>query len=119
MNLSFLHSPLCLFLGSNLLHKSDSYETRIVQGQQGHAAYPQLADNPVPKLARIIDRLSSTSIDCGSDAFEPSRLQFTVISVPNTAAPATLTTFWYYCSFLPRCFSATTALLLPVPSQNT
>ncbi|MGI9524039.1 MAG: succinyl-diaminopimelate desuccinylase [Hyphomicrobiaceae bacterium] len=57
-----------------------------VQGKQGHAAYPQLADNPVPKLARIIDRLSSISIDSGSDAFEPSRLQFTLISVPNTAA---------------------------------
>ena len=30
----------------------------IVEGKQGHAAYPHNADNPVPKLARIIDRLS-------------------------------------------------------------
>ena len=33
----------------------------VVRGKQGHAAYPQLADNPVPKLARFIDRLSESS----------------------------------------------------------
>src|SRR5690606_1398358 len=35
----------------------------IVKGKQGHAAYPQLADNPVAKLARIIDRLASHKLD--------------------------------------------------------
>ena len=57
----------------------------VVHGKQGHAAYPQLAENPVPKLARIIDRLSSTPLDAGTADFEPSSLQFTVISAPNTA----------------------------------
>jgi succinyl-diaminopimelate desuccinylase len=57
----------------------------VVHGRQGHAAYPQLAENPVPKLARLIDRLSSTSLDTGTPDFEPSSLQFTVISAPNTA----------------------------------
>ena len=57
----------------------------LVQGIQGHAAYPQKADNPVPKLARIIDRLSTTVLDTGTDSFEPSRLVVTVIAVPNTA----------------------------------
>ena len=57
-----------------------------VKGLQGHAAYPQLADNPVPKLARIIDRLSSPVIDEGTTHFEPTRLQVTMIEVPNTAA---------------------------------
>ena len=57
----------------------------VVHGKQGHAAYPQLADNPVPKLARIIDRLSTTPLDNGTPDFEPSSLQVTVISVPNTA----------------------------------
>ena len=56
-----------------------------VQGKQGHAAYPQLADNPVPKLARIIDRLASAKLDDGTANFQPSNLQVTVISVPNTA----------------------------------
>ncbi|MCB1503524.1 MAG: succinyl-diaminopimelate desuccinylase [Hyphomicrobiaceae bacterium] len=57
----------------------------VVHGRQGHAAYPQKADNPVPKLARIIDRLSTTVLDGGTANFEPSRLVVTIISVPNTA----------------------------------
>lgn len=57
----------------------------VVAGKQGHAAYPQKADNPVPKLARIIDRLSTHVLDEGTADFEPSRLGVTVISVPNTA----------------------------------
>ena len=57
----------------------------IVHGKQGHAAYPQLAENPVPRLARLIDHLSSTTLDEGTPDFEPSSLQFTVISAPNTA----------------------------------
>ncbi len=57
----------------------------IVHGKQGHAAYPHLADNPVPKLARIIDRLSTLTLDKGTAHFEPSQLAVTVISVPNTA----------------------------------
>lgn len=57
----------------------------IVEGKQGHAAYPHIADNPVPKLARIIDRLSSMKLDNGTAHFEPSHLAVTVISVPNTA----------------------------------
>lgn len=56
-----------------------------VKGKQGHSAYPQLADNPVPKLARIIDRLCSAKLDDGTENFQPSNLQATVISVPNTA----------------------------------
>lgn len=58
----------------------------VVHGQQGHAAYPQKADNPIPKLVRILDRLSSTEIDRGTAHFEPSNLQVTVLSVPNRAS---------------------------------
>ena len=57
----------------------------IVSGRQGHVAYPRMADNPVPKIARLIERLSSTPLDAGTPDFEPSSLQFTVISTPNTA----------------------------------
>jgi succinyl-diaminopimelate desuccinylase len=57
----------------------------VVRGRQGHAAYPAKAENPVPKLARLIDRLSSAKLDAGNSDFEPSGLQVTVISVPNTA----------------------------------
>jgi succinyl-diaminopimelate desuccinylase len=58
----------------------------VVHGVQGHAAYPQRADNPVPKLAQFISRLSGTRIDEGTAHFEPSNCQVTVISVPNTAS---------------------------------
>jgi succinyl-diaminopimelate desuccinylase len=58
----------------------------IVSGRQGHVAYPHMADNPVPKLARLIDRLSARPLDAGTADFQPSSLQFTVISVPNTAS---------------------------------
>ena len=58
----------------------------VVHGKQGHSAYPQIADNPVPKLARIIDRLATAKLDDGTANFQPSNLQVTVISVPNTAS---------------------------------
>ncbi len=57
----------------------------IVHGKQGHSAYPDIADNPVPKLARMIDQLASAKLDTGTANFQPSNLQVTVISVPNTA----------------------------------
>lgn len=56
-----------------------------VHGKQGHAAYPERADNPVPKLARMIDRLSQIEFDGGTAYFQPTNLQATVISVLNTA----------------------------------
>ena len=58
----------------------------VVHGRQGHSAYPGKAENPIPKLARIIDRLSWAEIDRGTAHFQPSNLQATVISVPNRAA---------------------------------
>jgi len=57
----------------------------IVHGKQGHSAYCEVAENPIPKLARIIDRLSTKVLDAGSKHFQPSSLQATIISVPNTA----------------------------------
>jgi succinyl-diaminopimelate desuccinylase len=57
----------------------------VVHGKQGHSAYGERAENPIPKLARIIDRLSTKPLDAGSRHFQPSSLQATIISVPNTA----------------------------------
>jgi succinyl-diaminopimelate desuccinylase len=54
-------------------------------GTQGHAAYPHLADNPVPKLARLIDRLASTRLDDGTEHFDPSTLAVTTFDVANPA----------------------------------
>lgn len=57
----------------------------VVFGKQGHAAYPQLAENPIHKLIAVLDRLATESLDAGTEHFQPSSLQITVISVPNTA----------------------------------
>jgi len=57
----------------------------VVLGAQGHVAYPEKADNPIAKLAKIIDALSIVRLDEGNAHFQPSNLEFTVISVPNTA----------------------------------
>jgi succinyl-diaminopimelate desuccinylase len=48
-----------------------------VPGTQGHVAYPHRADNPVPKLARVIEALEALHLDGGNEAFQPSNLEFT------------------------------------------
>ena len=56
-----------------------------VYGKQGHSAYAERAENPIPKLARIIDRLSITRLDHGTAHFQPSSLEATIVSAPNSA----------------------------------
>lgn len=57
-----------------------------IKGVQGHSAYPGRADNPLPKLIHMLNRLSTVTIDNGSQHFEPSNLQVTVIDVANRAS---------------------------------
>ena len=57
-----------------------------VPGHQGHVAYPHLAENPVPPLARVIAALSEVKLDDGTDAFPPSNLEFTGIDTPTHAS---------------------------------
>ena len=56
-----------------------------VTGKQGHTGYPHLADNPLPRLARLVDALASHTFDDGTAFFEPSALSITTIDVGNTA----------------------------------
>ena len=56
-----------------------------VSGKQGHVAYQHLADNPLPKLVKILDALSDNVLDEGSDFFPPTNLEITTIDVGNTA----------------------------------
>ena len=56
-----------------------------VDGIQGHVAYPQNTDNPIPKLSRLLDRISYAKIDDGNDHFDPSSLAVTTVDVGNTA----------------------------------
>jgi len=57
----------------------------VVHGKQGHSAYGEKAENPIPKLARIIDRLATAVLDNATEHFQRTSLEPTIISVPNTA----------------------------------
>ncbi|WP_316169601.1 succinyl-diaminopimelate desuccinylase [Bradyrhizobium sp. SZCCHNRI1058] len=60
--------------------------TLIVEGKQGHVAYPHRASNPVPDISRLIVALSDEPLDNGSAQFQPSNLEFTTVDVGNTAS---------------------------------
>lgn len=57
-----------------------------VPGTQGHVAYPHRADNPVPKLAKVVAALNAVHLDDGTDAFPPSNLEFTAVTTPTQAS---------------------------------
>lgn len=59
--------------------------TLIVDGVQGHVAYPHRASNPVPDIAALIAALSGDPLDKGTDHFQPSNLEFTSVDVGNPA----------------------------------
>ncbi|WP_336958517.1 succinyl-diaminopimelate desuccinylase [Sphingobium aquiterrae] len=56
-----------------------------VAGMQGHVAYPHLADNPVPRLVRILSAIDAELLDEGTDWFQPSNIEITDLHVGNTA----------------------------------
>lgn len=57
----------------------------MVEGVQGHVAYPHRAANPAPVLIRLLAALQSRKLDDGYAEFQPSNLEVTWIDVPNTA----------------------------------
>ena len=56
-----------------------------VTGKQGHSAYPHRANNPLPAIARLVDRLASHEMDQGSDHFDASTLAVVTIDTGNPA----------------------------------
>ncbi|MEM6482326.1 MAG: succinyl-diaminopimelate desuccinylase [Pseudomonadota bacterium] len=52
-------------------------------GHQGHVAYPHRANNPVPAIAALADRLSQHTLDTGSDHFDASTLAVVSIETGN------------------------------------
>lgn len=56
-----------------------------VPGTQGHVAYPHLADNPIPKLVRILAAIDTVTLDEGTAWFQPSNIEFTDLEVGNGA----------------------------------
>jgi succinyl-diaminopimelate desuccinylase len=60
-----------------------------VHGTQGHAAYPDLADNPIPRLMRMLFALIDDPLDGGNAHFQPSSVAVTSVDVGNPASNVT------------------------------
>jgi succinyl-diaminopimelate desuccinylase len=63
-----------------------------VAGQEGHVAYPHLADNPAPRLVALLAELDALALDEGTEWFQASNLEITQIRIDNPATnviPAT------------------------------
>ncbi|ETR78260.1 succinyl-diaminopimelate desuccinylase [Afipia sp. P52-10] len=59
--------------------------TLIVDGTQGHVAYPHRAANPLPDLSALITALDEEPLDHGNAHFQASNLEFVSIDVGNKA----------------------------------
>ncbi|MFK7834758.1 MAG: succinyl-diaminopimelate desuccinylase [Sulfitobacter sp.] len=56
-----------------------------VTGTQGHSAYPHRANNPLPAMVRLMDRLASHELDQGTEHFDPSTLAVVTVDTGNPA----------------------------------
>ena len=56
-----------------------------VTGKQGHSAYPHRANNPLPAMVRLMDRLASHELDQGTDHFDASTLAVVTVDTGNAA----------------------------------
>ncbi|MCH1456146.1 MAG: succinyl-diaminopimelate desuccinylase [Planktomarina temperata] len=57
----------------------------IITGVQGHAACPHRANNPLPAMARLMDQLSTATLDTGTAHFDASTLAVVTIDTGNPA----------------------------------
>ncbi len=55
------------------------------KGIQGHAAYPHRAKNPLPAMAKLMDRLASHELDQGTAHFDASTLAVVTMDTGNPA----------------------------------
>ena len=56
-----------------------------ITGVQGHAAYPHRANNPLPAMARLMDQLSTATLDTGTAHFDASTLAVVTMDTGNPA----------------------------------
>jgi succinyl-diaminopimelate desuccinylase len=57
----------------------------VVDGVQGHVAYPHRAANPAPVLVRYLAAVQARELDQGYPEFQPSNLEITTIDIGNPA----------------------------------
>ncbi len=58
----------------------------MVRGMQGHSAYPERSDNPIPHLVRLLSRLIDEKLDQGTADFGPSHIVISSVDVGNPAS---------------------------------
>ncbi len=59
--------------------------TLVVEGRQGHSAYPEKADNPIRGLTQLLHALQSEPLDEGTEHFGPTSLEVVSVDVGNPA----------------------------------
>ena len=57
----------------------------LLNGVQGHVAYPAKALNPLPYAARLVESISTCQLDAGTKHFDPSTVAVTSIDTGNNA----------------------------------
>ncbi len=75
-------------LGDTIKHgRRGSLNGRLtLHGAQGHVAYPDIADNPLRRLAPVLATLLEPPLDAGDADFGPSNLEVVTVDVGNKAA---------------------------------
>ena len=57
----------------------------IINGIQGHVAYPHRANNPSTTIVKILKELKDIKFDKGTKSFQPTNLEVTRININNNA----------------------------------
>ena len=60
--------------------------TLIVNGKEGHVAYPHKASNPLPLMTKFINILSDLKLDEGNEHFQSSNMEFISIDTGNNVS---------------------------------
>ena len=55
----------------------------IINGVQGHVAYPHRANNPCTTIIKILNEIKSIEFDKGTKNFQPTNLEITRININN------------------------------------
>jgi len=60
--------------------------TLIVNGKEGHVAYPHKASNPLPLMTKFVNILSDLKLDEGNEHFQSSNMEFISIDTGNNVS---------------------------------
>ncbi|SCA57243.1 Succinyl-diaminopimelate desuccinylase [Candidatus Terasakiella magnetica] len=76
-------NPQCMGEMMKVGRRGSINSVLTVHGTQGHVAYPHRADNPLPRLVKMLDALIAEPLDTGNEFFDPSSLSLTTIDCGN------------------------------------